>query len=303
MDAQSLLVTRPGASAKSAAAGKMLLYLLLGFIGALIATLVAKAMFGGSLLDLAKAGLASGIMRALLLLMGTVVLPLMIVLRLFRERFATTGWAFTNAPKLVGIGLASGFGLLIGIAAILWAAGAVTFRYVAPSPSAALVSFALSAILWGAQSAVEEGLYRGYAFIQACRAISFWPAAILSSILFMSGHLSNEGETILGIVATGLLGLALAYRVLKTGSLWFALGFHASWNFTQSFLFGFRNSGGQSPANLLSTDVTGPALLTGGTAGPEGSILLFPAALCLFLIIWKISKKYTAYQTDRWQRR
>lgn len=59
----------------------------------------------------------------------------------------------------------------------------------------------------------------------------------------MYGHVGNEGETVVGIIAAGLLGLALSYSLLKTGSLWFALGFHASWNFSQSFVFGFHNSG------------------------------------------------------------
>jgi len=285
---RALLATRSGIRARSAAAGKALLYLVLAFVGALLATFVAKTMIGASLLDLAKGGLAPGIVRALLLFTGTVVLPSMIALRLFRDGFATTGWALPNALKLVGVGVASGFGLLVGIAAILWAIGAITFHYVAPSVSAAMVSFAMSAVLWVAQSAGEEGLNRGYAFLQACRAIAIWPAAILSSVLFMYGHLGNEGETMLGIFATGLLGLTLSYSVIKTGSLWFALGFHASWNFTQSFLLGFHNSGVQSPASWFSTDITGPTLLTGGTVGPEGSILLFPTVLCLLLIIRRI---------------
>lgn len=96
-----------------------------------------------------------------------------------------------------------------------------------------------SVILWLAQAAGEEGLHRGYAFLQVCRAISFWPTALLNSAWFMYGHVGNEGETAIGIVAAGLFGLALSYRLSKTGSLWFELGFHAAWNFTQSFLFGY----------------------------------------------------------------
>ena len=105
----------------------------------------------------------------------------------------------------------------------------------------------------------------------------------------MYGHIGNEGETVLGIIAAGLLGLALSYSLLKTGSLWFALGFHASWNFTQSFVFGFHNSGGKPPTTLLSATPDGSPLLTGGTAGPEGSLLILPVLIVLFAIIQRVA--------------
>lgn len=191
--------------------------------------------------------------------------------------------------KLSACGLASGFVLLAVMAGVMWLLGAVTFSIATPTTSTAVSGLMMSAILWLAQAAGEEGLHRGYAFVQISRAVSFWPTAILSSAWFMYGHIGNEGETALGIIAAGLFGLALSYSLLKTGSLWFALGFHASWNFTQSFVFGFHNSGGKPPASLLSTSLDGSPFLTGGTTGPEASFLVLPVLIVLFGVIQRIA--------------
>ncbi len=240
----AFLEPRLGVRPKVAAFGKAITYLVLAFICALLATAIAKAMLGVSLVELARGGAAAGTMRAILLMLGVVVLPTVLVLQFFKEPFEFSGWATGGAAMLMGWGLASGFGLLAAIASMMWLLGIVTFSIAAPTLSAVFPGLILSATLWFAQAAGEEGLNRGYAFVQLCRAISFWPAAALSSAWFMYGHVGNEGETVPGILAAGLFGLALSYSLLKTGSLWFALGFHASWNFTQSFIFGFHNSGG-----------------------------------------------------------
>lgn len=46
-----------------------------------------------------------------------------------------------------------------------------------------------------------------------------------------------------------------------------------SWNFLQSFGFGVNNSGKPPPAFLTSWSFEGPAWITGGSVGPEGSIV------------------------------
>jgi hypothetical protein len=55
------------------------------------------------------------------------------------------------------------------------------------------------------------------------------------------------------------------------GSL--AVGIHMAWNFTQGYVFGVEVSGVSQPYSILETSVSGPQLLTGGSFGPEASIL------------------------------
>lgn len=289
MMSDTFLAIRPGVRARFAAFGKAVAYLVMALLGALLVSAVAKGLFGGSLLDLAQRGPAAGTARAVLLLIGVVVLPTAAALKLFREPFRLSGWASGGAARLAAWGLAAGFLLLAAIAGAMWLAGAVTFGLAVPTVTAAASGLVISAILWLAQGAGEEGLHRGYAFVQLSRALSFWPTAILSGAWFMYGHVGNAGETAPGIVAAGLFGLALSYSLLKTGSLWFALGFHAAWNFAQSFVFGFPNSGGEPPASLLSATVHGSPLLTGGATGPEASLLVLPALIGLVAIIRRIA--------------
>ena len=291
MTARSLFSIGPDARARWAAMGKALAYIALALVGALLVTAVAKSLLGASLIDLAQQGIAGGIVRAMLLFVAVVVLPTLVMLAIGKESFALSGWSGARAGRLALSGVACGGGLLFLIAATLWLVGAVDFKVAASSWTRAGQDAVFSLMLWVTLAAGEEGLHRGYAFAQACRALSFWPAAIVSSAWFMFGHVGNPGETGFGIVATGILALALSYSVLTTGSLWFALGFHAAWNFTQSFVFGLNNSGGAAPASLMSADVSGAPYLTGGTAGPEGSILVVPAVLCLFVVLQMMRRR------------
>ena len=117
------------------------------------------------------------------------------------------------------------------------------------------------------------------------RAISFWTAAVIMSIAFGIGHLGNPGETFAGIVAVFLVGITFSYALWRTGSLWWAIGFHMAWDWAQSFLYGVPDSGGLSAGRLFQTHPTGKPFLSGGPDGPEGSIFVIPTLLLVMLII------------------
>jgi membrane protease YdiL (CAAX protease family) len=171
------------------------------------------------------------------------------------------------------------------IVAVLWAAGAWSGALASISVAESAGMILLAALLWLVQPAHEEGLHRGYAFVQLSRALSFWPAAAIFSLLFVWGHVGHEGATPISLAFAGLYTLVAAYSLLRTGSLWFALGFHGAWNFTQSFVFGLANSGGGPPQALITSRLQGPPLLTGGSAGPEGSLLAFAAIVVLAAVV------------------
>ena len=56
-------------------------------------------------------------------------------------------------------------------------------------------------------------------------------------------------------------------------SLWFAIGLHASWDWTETYFLGVANSGMPATGHLLNTSLHGPNWMTGGSAGPEASIV------------------------------
>jgi membrane protease YdiL (CAAX protease family) len=147
----------------------------------------------------------------------------------------------------------------------------------------------------------EESLFRGYLqfnltqcmadlvryFSPASRhaeAIGFWGAAVLISFGFGLLHGFNPGESPIGILCAGGAGLMFAFSLWRTGSLWWAIGLHAAWDWAQSFLFGVADSGSVSMHRLLSTHPVGSAWVSGGATGPEGSIFVLPVMLVIVLI-------------------
>ena len=139
-----------------------------------------------------------------------------------------------------------------------------------------------SALIAGAQwagvfllvGAAEEFTNRGYLLQALARGLNFRWAALISSALFMAGHIANPGKLVSGLAGTFLVGLVLSFSIWRTGSLWWAVGFHAAWDWSETFIFGVADSGNKSTAALLTARPIGPEWLSGGTVGPEGSLLI-----------------------------
>jgi len=66
----------------------------------------------------------------------------------------------------------------------------------------------------------------------------------------------------------------MCFTLWLSGSLWFAIGNHAAWDWDQTFLFGTPDSGLHGQHALMNPTFHGPTLLAGGTDGPEGSVLV-----------------------------
>ncbi len=134
-------------------------------------------------------------------------------------------------------------------------------------------------ILWGVAFVFvglsEEFLFRGYAQYTLARAIGFWPAAVCLSLAFGASHLFNPGEGIVGAANVAATGLVFAFALRRTGNLWLAVGWHASFDFGETFLFSVPNSGWVFDHHLSKAVVHGETWLTGGTVGPEGSVFGF----------------------------
>lgn len=121
----------------------------------------------------------------------------------------------------------------------------------------------------------EEFLLRGYSQFTLARGIGFWPAALTLSCAFGLVHLRNGGEHWPGILAAAFIGLFFCLTLKRTGNLWFAVGFHAAWDWGETFFYSVPDSGMVSPGHLLSSSLHGPQWLSGGSVGPEGSVLCF----------------------------
>jgi len=100
-------------------------------------------------------------------------------------------------------------------------------------------------------------------------------------------YFAKPNETIADALSVGLLGLFMAFTVIRTGRIWWAVGFHALFDYAALFVFGAPNTGNQGgqplPTKLLAGGFHGPEWLTGGRTGIEASWLIFPIIALLFV--------------------
>ncbi|MBP2380582.1 CPBP family intramembrane glutamic endopeptidase [Brachybacterium sacelli] len=196
------------------------------------------------------------------------------------------GLALRGAGKLAELAL----GLVIGAALISLSVGLIAllggYRVTgfAPSPQL-LVPLALGI---GA-GFIEEILFRGILLRLLDAWLGSWAALAITSLLFGLIHLTNDGASVL--TALGLVieaGVLLGAAYLLTRRLWLAIGVHIAWNTVQAGVFSSTVSGTGEQSGLLVAEMSGPAWLTGGSMGVEGSVvsvLLGLAAGTVLLVI------------------
>src|SRR5262245_27331588 len=134
----------------------------------------------------------------------------------------------------------------------------------------------------------EEFAFRGYLQFTLADGVGFWPAALLLSIGFGSVHLMNKGESPVGALSVVAIALVFALTLKRTGNLWLVVGWHAAFDFGETFLFSVPNSGNVFAGHLSNATLHGPAWLTGGTVGPEGSLFSFLIMAAAALYIHKV---------------
>jgi hypothetical protein len=163
----------------------------------------------------------------------------------------------------------------------------------------------------------EEFFFRGYLQFTLARCVAgfirwlapattyadsagFWMAAVLISFGFGLGHGANPGESPIGLLCAGLAGLMFAFTLWRTGSLWFAIGLHAAWDWAQSFLYGVADSGAVSHGRLLGSHPAGSVLMSGGLTGPEGSLFVLPVMLLITAAIVLTLPRRSASREAPW---
>ena len=146
----------------------------------------------------------------------------------------------------------------------------------------AIVAWSITFLLVGL---AEEFSFRGYLQYTLTTGIGFWPTAILLSVLFGAAHANNPGESKAGLASVVIFGLLFCFILQRRGNLWWAVGFHAGWDWGQTFFYGVADSGIPPYHNFFNSTFTGPQWLTGGTVGPEASIFT-PIVLALVAIVF-----------------
>jgi hypothetical protein len=140
---------------------------------------------------------------------------------------------------------------------------------------------------WGVYAVILIGLFPCYVLSRkaAPRSGGFWCAAWITSAYFGYMHVSNPGETWIGIFAAALIGFVFCVSVRLTGSAWWAIGCHVGWDWAETYFYGTADSGLTPQGCYLTSTPAGNPLWSGGAVGPEGSVLVLGAILFLLALI------------------
>lgn len=128
-------------------------------------------------------------------------------------------------------------------------------------------------------SLIEEMVLRGIIFRVVQESVGSWLALLASGVVFGAMHLINDNISVLAIANIVAAGVFFGAAFLLTGRLWLCAALHAGWNFVQDGILSLAVSGHEVKNGLLTTQLSGPELLTGGAFGIEGS------AVALVLVV------------------
>lgn len=182
-------------------------------------------------------------------------------------------WFYDGWRRELLVGLGFGVALMSAIAALLALTGGVELQPTGIGLEAALYWLGITAAILVVGAVNEELLFRGYPFQRLVEGWGPVGAVALLSGLFGLMHLGNPDPTVLSTVNTMLAGVLLAVAYLRTRGLWLPIGLHFAWNFWMGPALGFPVSGMELPGGMLKAQAGEPAWLTGGSYGPEGSIV------------------------------
>lgn len=141
------------------------------------------------------------------------------------------------------------------------------------------------------QSGAEEICDRCYLYQKLRRRYRHPAVAILgNALIFMSMHLANPGIDMLAIVDLILTGVIFSLLVYYYDSLWGAIMFHTSWNFTQNIIFGLPNSGVVSEYSLFRLDAASARngffyTVDFGVEGSLGAIVVLAVLMIAILLL------------------
>jgi len=234
-----------------------------------------------------------------LVYLGAALIAMAVMARIERRRFADYG-----VPLRRAFGGRFWEGTLWGIATLalvglgVAACGGLSIAGVRSGPEVLR-----GGLLWLLGSALigfqEEISFRGYQLSTLADGMSFWPAAVLESLYFgwVLHYLEKSNETLMDGVNVSLVALFFCFAVRATGDVWFAAGWHVTFNFASFFVLGSPNTafGGAVEPHLLRSAFGGPQWLTGGATGLEASAIATVAFLLLFpLTAWRFRRARNA---------
>ncbi len=149
-----------------------------------------------------------------------------------------------------------------------------------------MVSLGSNLLLMLLVAFAEELFFRGYLLNNLMQSMNKWLALIISALLFAFVHIGNPAamDSVIPVIEVFIGGLMLGINYIYTKNLWFGIFLHFGWNFFMGPVLGYEVSG-INLQPILTQNVSGPNLWTGGAFGFEGSVLSMVVNVLLVLVL------------------
>jgi len=219
---------------------------------------IEEILFGGALSSISPLNVPNEVRFAMLFYLSTIVsfIGILVYTRVTkRNRFIFRSFmpsAAGNRLSLLFWGLLVGFVMNFGC--IVWALLAGDIKLFLNFTVNQIPFFLFALVCVFIQSSTEELWCRGFMYERINVHYPLWIAILVNGLFFAALHMSNPGAGVLPIIDIAICGLSYSIAKWYTGSIWFPMGIHTAWNFTQNFLFGLPNSGLVSEASVFGLD-------------------------------------------------
>lgn len=150
---------------------------------------------------------------------------------------------------------------------------------------------------------IEELLFRLIIFKLTEELFGSWTALVIQGVIFGLAHAGNPNATIFTTLALiGAFTFFFGAGYMITRRIWFIFGFHWSWNFFQSGIWGMHNSGKTQPS-LITPHIDGPVWITGGEWGAELSLISILILFIVGLYFVKLALEKNQFINPLWRRK
>ena len=195
-----------------------------------------------------------------------------------------------SMPREWQKGAALGWGLVLLAVLPMVLAGDLHPQFWFGGRAWGLLLLSLLTLLAGALA--TEIAFRGFLFRSLIQVTGPVTATILLSGIYALTATSLLNTTPFSFVISLLLGVLFSMAYLRTHALWFGWGLRFGWLASMGVLLGLPLAGSVDYANVVSTDSSGHAWLTGGAYGPEGAFLTMFVVIAGMVALYRLTRDY-----------
>jgi uncharacterized protein len=150
----------------------------------------------------------------------------------------------------------------------------------------------LSLLTIAVATLVLEVAFRGFLFTEFIEATGPVFATLFLSFLYATYFAFRPDATALSTLDTFLFAVLLCTAYLRTRALWIGWGIHFAWSAVAAIVFGLPIPIDFGFNNLISTPVTGPDWITGGTYGPGAAFFTAIVLVIGIFVLHRLTRHY-----------